>query len=529
MFSWFAAENAPVPVVGTFHTYSASRLANGIAAHLGGAGRLYGKLSARIAVSEAARWTAQRFYGGRYRIVPNGVDLGAARPDPGRPHPELRLLFVGRAEERKGLPVLLRAFEALRSAGVEARLTVAGATREEVEPLLLEPDGVEVAGRVSDEEKWALLGGADVLCAPSLGGESFGMVLTEAFASGTPVVASDIAGYRDVVRDGRDGLLVPVGDPVELGEALRGLALDPARRGAMAEAAVERARRFAWPRVAGEVLEVYEEALAHPLPEGRAARLARRAGVTLAEPGERTPPVRLPSLEPKLPPQRAPPGGPGGTQGPRRGRPAGRCRAHGPGPPAHRHRVHRACAACGDPVVGAGGLHSHVRLDAPACRGLARDPAGRAARGPAPPPRHRAGHDDRRADVGHAAGAAGRALARPDPVPAARTHARPLSRRAGHTGLPDRAQHPRPRGVGRRDVRHRGAVPGQRGRPGAGHDRARGGAGPGAVRALDPPAREPHPVTARPRGRRAGPAGDAAGPLRASTYSAARGSVAGRR
>ena len=212
MVSWFAAENAPVPVVGTFHTYSTSRLANGIAANVGGARRLYGKLSARIAVSEAARWTAQRFYGGRYRIIPNGVDLGAARPDPGRPHPELRLLFVGRAEERKGLPVLLRAFEALRGAGVDARLTVAGATREEVEPLLLEPDGVEVAGRVSDEEKWALLGGADVLCAPSLGGESFGMVLTEAFASGTPVVASDIAGYRDVVRDGRDGLLVPVGD-----------------------------------------------------------------------------------------------------------------------------------------------------------------------------------------------------------------------------------------------------------------------------------------------------------------------------
>ena len=124
---------------------------------------------------------------------------------------------MGRAEERKGLPVLLRAFEALRGAGVEARLTVAGATREEVEPLLLDPEGITVAGRVTDEEKWALLGDADVLCAPSMGGESFGMVLTEAFASGTPVVASDIAGYRDVVRDGRDGLLVPVGDAVGAG------------------------------------------------------------------------------------------------------------------------------------------------------------------------------------------------------------------------------------------------------------------------------------------------------------------------
>jgi phosphatidylinositol alpha-mannosyltransferase len=301
MVSWFAAENARVPVVGTFHTYSTSRLANGIAANVGGARRLYSKLSARIAVSQAACWTAQRFYGGRYRIIPNGVDLTAARPDHDRPHPELRLLFVGRAEERKGLPVLLRAFEALRGAGVDARLTVAGATREEVEPLLLEPDGVEVAGRVSDEEKWELLGGADVLCAPSLGGESFGMVLTEAFASGTPVVASDIAGYRDVVRDGHDGLLVPVGDAVELGESLRGLALDPGLRSGMAAAAAERAQRFAWPQVAGEITAVYEQALALPRPEGRAARVARRAGVSPAEQGKRTPPMRLPSLEPKLP------------------------------------------------------------------------------------------------------------------------------------------------------------------------------------------------------------------------------------
>ena len=100
---------------------------------------------------------------------------------------------------------------------------------EEVEPLLLEPEGVEIAGPVDEAEKWRLLGEADLLCAPSLGGESFGMVLTEAFASGTPVVASDIAGYRDVARDGQDSVLVPVGDAVALGEALRALAFDPAQ------------------------------------------------------------------------------------------------------------------------------------------------------------------------------------------------------------------------------------------------------------------------------------------------------------
>ena len=127
---------------------------------------------------------------------------------------------------------------------------------------------------MTDEQKWRLLAASDLLCAPSLGGESFGMVLTEAFAAGTPVVASNIAGYRDVVRDRMDGLLVPVGDAVELGETLRDLALDPARRARMAASARERAQRFAWPQVASEVTEVYEYALEQPRPEGRAARLA---------------------------------------------------------------------------------------------------------------------------------------------------------------------------------------------------------------------------------------------------------------
>jgi phosphatidyl-myo-inositol alpha-mannosyltransferase len=300
--SWFAAENSPVPTVGTFHTYSTSRLANGIAANVGGARRLYAKLAARIAVSEAARWTAERFYGGRYRVIPNGVDLDAARPSDARGQGALRLMFVGRAEGRKGLPILLRSFEALRSAGIDARLTVAGATEEEVEPLLLEREGVEVAGRVSDDEKWRLLGEADLLVAPSLGGESFGMVLTEAFASGTPVVASDIAGYRDVVRDGVDGMLVPMGDAVALGEELRSLALDPARRERMSSAAREGAQRFAWPRIAKEVAEVYERAASLPEPEGRVSRLAARTGLRPAEPGPRTPPRRVPSLEPGVPP-----------------------------------------------------------------------------------------------------------------------------------------------------------------------------------------------------------------------------------
>jgi phosphatidyl-myo-inositol alpha-mannosyltransferase len=294
--SWYAVEAARSPVVGTFHCYSTSRFANN-AAVLIGARRLYNKLHGRIAVSQAARWTAERFYGGRYRIVPNGVDLSAAMPTHRTVAGPMNLLFLGRAEERKGLPVLLRAYEGLRAVGVDARLTVAGATADEVEPFLMETEGIRIAGRVTEDEKWRLLGEADLLCAPSLGGESFGMVLTEAFASGTPVVCSDIAGYRDVVRDGRDGVLVPAGDPTALGEALHDLARDSERLSEMRVSARERAERFAWPHVAGEVLDAYEDALAAPQPETSAQRVAVRTGVRPAHLGPRAPARRVPSLE----------------------------------------------------------------------------------------------------------------------------------------------------------------------------------------------------------------------------------------
>src|SRR6202022_4012852 len=113
--------------------------------------------------------------------------------------------------------------------------------------------GIRVLGKVDEAVKLSVLAGADVLCAPSLGGESFGMVLTEAFAAGTPVVASDIAGYRGVVTDGVDGLLVPRGDAQALAETLRDLWHEPERRLAMGVAAAEDVERFAWPHVAGEV------------------------------------------------------------------------------------------------------------------------------------------------------------------------------------------------------------------------------------------------------------------------------------
>ncbi len=123
-----------------------------------------------------------------------------------------------------------------------------------------------------------------MLAAPSLGGESFGMVLTEGFAAGTPVVASDIAGYRDVVTDGVDGLLVPRGDATALAETLRDLALDPERTIALGAAAAGSAERYAWPKVAAQVAEVYEDARAVPQPEGLVQRAAVRYGLRSGRP-----------------------------------------------------------------------------------------------------------------------------------------------------------------------------------------------------------------------------------------------------
>jgi phosphatidyl-myo-inositol alpha-mannosyltransferase len=290
-----------LPLVGTFHTYSENPITNGAAAVILGGRRRMNRLHARIAVSEAAAWTARRFYGGRYRIVPNGVhlpdtDAAERAPEPG----PLRILFIGQAVERKGLPVLLRAFEALRD-HVPATLTLVGASPEEVAHMMLDDRGVEALGKVSERRKREELARAQLLCAPSLHGESFGMVLTEALAAGTPVVASDIPGYRDVLRDGTDGLLVAAGDAVGLAEALRLLALDERMRERMARAARERAERFAWPRVAAEVLESYEDALRIGRPATRVGRLAVRRGLAPADLLPRIPAQRLASLEPVRP------------------------------------------------------------------------------------------------------------------------------------------------------------------------------------------------------------------------------------
>jgi len=301
LVGWNATLGAQDPVVGTFHTYSTKPIPNYIANALG-ARRVFNRLAARIAVSEAAAWTGRRWFGGEYTIVPNGVDVDAAPAEPKPAGPELRILFVGRADERKGLPILLTAFNALVE-HVPCRLTVIGTDREEVLRYVADPDllrWMDIRGRVSREDLWKELHRADLLCAPSLSGESFGMVLTEAFAAGTPVIASAIAGYSDVVSDGVDGLLVPPGDPQRLAEELQRAHYEPERLQEMGEAARRSAQRYAWPRVADEVTAVYERAIEAPKPATAAERVAHWTGLRPADGHPKRPAERLPSLDPPL-------------------------------------------------------------------------------------------------------------------------------------------------------------------------------------------------------------------------------------
>jgi len=301
LVGWNAVLGARTPVVGTFHAYATKALPNHIATGLG-ARRMFNRLSARIAVSEAAAWTGRRWFGGRYEIVPNGVDVSAAVYRPSELGDEMRIVCIGRMDERKGLPVLLSAFAALVE-HVPARLAIIGIDSEELGRFYLDSETrsrVDALGKVSGDRLWDEVGAADVLCAPSLAGESFGMVLLEAFASGTPPIASRIAGYSDVITDGLDGILVPPGDPQALAEELQRLWHEPERLKTMGVAARQSAQRYSWPHVTERVRDVYERAIEAPRPEGAGERAAHWIGVRPADGGPPSPPRRLPSLDPPL-------------------------------------------------------------------------------------------------------------------------------------------------------------------------------------------------------------------------------------
>jgi phosphatidylinositol alpha-mannosyltransferase len=248
--------HARCPVVATFHAAGRGMRWPKLGMPLWGF--LVDRIDIRIAVSEAARRAADDYAPGEYEVVPNGV-LIPPEADPGGRSDTV--LFVGRQEQRKGLPVLLRAWADIH-ARTGARLRVVGADPLAVRLLMARErvpgEGIEVLGFLPQEALTAELLAAKVMVAPSLGGESFGMVLTRAFACATPVIASDIPGYRDVMT-AEAGVLVPPGDPHALADAVVALLGDEQRRRILgANARLVAQQHYSWDQIARRLLALYE-------------------------------------------------------------------------------------------------------------------------------------------------------------------------------------------------------------------------------------------------------------------------------
>jgi phosphatidylinositol alpha-mannosyltransferase len=217
------------------------------------------QLTIRTAVSEDARRMAENALGGSYIVLPNGVDVDHfAKVDP-TPSPRPAVLFLGRHEPRKGLGVLLDAWVGLDR---DAVLWVASDGPETQALRARRTPNVVWLGRITEDEKAARLAGATVFCAPALGQESFGIVLLEAMAAGTAVLASDIPGYRNVARPGQDGLLVAPGDAEALRAGLRRLLDADDLRRTLVDSGEQRVAEFSLSRLAERYLPVYDTAVA---------------------------------------------------------------------------------------------------------------------------------------------------------------------------------------------------------------------------------------------------------------------------
>ncbi|MFH1151249.1 MAG: glycosyltransferase family 4 protein [Actinomycetota bacterium] len=250
-------------VVGTFHAAGDGGSALYALAGLT-RGRLFERLDHRIAVSPPARDLASHYFPGDYEVVPNGVDLSRFTPGltapPGFP-PGPVVLFVGRDERRKGLGVLLEAFPVIRQSARDCGLVLAGSGIEERDVARRLPRGlageVFVAGYVPNEQLPAYYASSTLFCAPALGGESFGVVLIEAMATGTPVVASDIPGYASVVEQAGGGVLFPRGDSEGLAHEVADLLVDEDRRRELSRRGIEGVKAFSWDRLAPRIEEIY--------------------------------------------------------------------------------------------------------------------------------------------------------------------------------------------------------------------------------------------------------------------------------
>ncbi|MCK9895491.1 glycosyltransferase family 4 protein [Frankia sp. AgB32] len=261
--SLLACVLADGPIVATFHTANPrSRVLT--AAH-GALQPAFEKLRARIAVSEAARRTLVEHLGADAILIPNGVALDSfadAEPLPDYADGPPTVVFLGRIDEpRKGLDVLLAAMPPLLATVADARLLVAGpggvaGLRARLDPLLR--SRVDLIGLVSDADKPRVFASGQVYCAPNTGQESFGIVLLEAMAAGTPVVASDIDAFRRVLDDGRAGRLFEVGDPARLAAALAEVLTDPVGAADLVRRGHAAARAYDWRTIAERIVGVYQ-------------------------------------------------------------------------------------------------------------------------------------------------------------------------------------------------------------------------------------------------------------------------------
>jgi len=293
---------ARAPVVATFHTAQRrSRALEASAATFLRPG--LGKIAGHIAVSGEARRTMARYLDRVDPVViPNGVDTGrfsgppTARGAGGAAEP--RLLFVGRVDEpRKGLAVLLDALPAVVAAYPAARLVVVGHGAGRSLLRALPPAvaaRVDLRGPLDERGKVAELARADALVAPNTHGESFGVVLVEAMAAGTPVVASDLPAFRRILGDGERGRLVRAGDSAALAAGLVGLLGDGAGTRLRARRARAAAAGFDWSAVAPRVVSVYADAAGCPPPASRRAGPHPPAGGSAGPP----PPRRIGGIHP---------------------------------------------------------------------------------------------------------------------------------------------------------------------------------------------------------------------------------------
>lgn len=255
------------PLVGTFHRNGKSPLYR----VLGPAARwAVGRLEVRCAVSEAARDSARAALGGEYEVLFNGIDVEAFETDTRTPTTAPTVLFLGRHERRKGLAILLEAFASVDQPAV---LWIAGEGPATAELRRHYPPSATVQwlGVISEEQKVARMAGADVFCAPSLGGESFGMVLLEAMAAGCALVASDIEGYR--TASAGHALLVPPGDSQALAAGLNAALSDAAAQSGLSSpaslvSARQRAEHWSMANLAGRYVQIYERIVADATGDG---------------------------------------------------------------------------------------------------------------------------------------------------------------------------------------------------------------------------------------------------------------------